>query len=368
MTEVSMTVATPANELSGTKAMEMLSERLKTNLSSYFPGCGADATITGTPIGGQFAKTFKFDITSGTRQWRAFAKICPVFERLDPARMEYETLVLLYKAMPKADPGLATPRPIAYYPEINGYVQESVGVETFRDLLLRKNSRLASADSVAGLVEKLRGSARWLHTFHDITASGRKPFDAAAFIQSILDECDYRKMGEFGFKRSTVEGVYRVFSSLPSLGSLSVPYARSHWDYTPGHVFLDNGRFSVIDILGLEDTPVYDDVGRFMAALTSVNSLPKYPLFDYARAATLFCDEFTKAYLNGAGIKTEEGRLLANVYRLKHLIFYFNGQYTLISQRLHPFAASVYMRLKGIRIFEGPILNAIREIDRGLSR
>ena len=151
-------------------------------------------------------------------------------------------------------------------------------------------------------------------------------------------------------------------------GSLTMPCAKQHWDYTPGHVYLDNDRISVIDILGLDGIPIYEDIGHFLAALTSINNLPFYPFFDYSRACLVLCDEFNNSYLNNTDYDRDKFLLLTNIYRLKYLIIYFLGQHRLVSQKTHPVIGNIYTDYRIVRLFNKPLLHTMNEITKIMNR
>ena len=135
-----------------------------------------------------------------------------------------------------------------------------------------------------------------------------------------------------------------------------------HWDYTPGHVYLDNGKISVIDILGLDDAPIYEDIGHFLAAMESVNYLPFYLLFDKKRAGKEFSDIFLDEYENGDSRDRDIFVLFSYIYKLKFLILYFGGQYMRASRYFHSTGAKLYANIRAVGVFEEPIDRTIDEI------
>ena len=190
-------------------------------------------------------------------------------------------------------------------------------------------------------------------------------FNYEAFIKSFVEEFDYRSLSNFRFPKSTVDRLEDTIKSLSSLnGVFDMPCAKWHWDYTPGHIFIDNNKISVIDILGLDNTPIYEDIGHFLSALTSINNLPFYLFFDFKRAKDRLCNQFINTYFHDTGYQKDEFVLLSNIYRLKYLIIYFSGQYKMISQKLHPLAGSAFANLRLVKLFNEPILHTIDEITK----
>lgn len=370
MTQSSLTqnnIKTVEQCLANKDIIAILSQKLYDNLKMYYSNLNKDRTIiTGSSLGGKYAQTFKFAVASDNFKRKIFAKICPVFESLDPAKMEFETLKLLYNKIPEVDQNLAVSRPIDYFPDLNAYAMESVGTKNLREYLLKNNSLLRADDSISELLDLVSGSANWLKAFHRITMSNKpQKFDSETFIKSFAEEFDYRSLSNFKFPKSTINRLENTINSLSSLnGVFDMPCAKWHWDYTPGHVFIDNGKISVIDILGLDNTPIYEDIGHFMAALTSVNNLPFYPFFDFKRANDKLCGHFLDSYCSGAGYDRNEFILLSNIYRLKYLIVYFCGQYQSISQKTHPLVGKAFANLRLVRLFNEPILHTIDEITK----
>lgn len=345
-----------------------ISKRLKENITTYYPHIDRKSvSITGIPIGGPYAQTFKFTVTSDTSSpIDIFVKICPIYERLNPAVQEYRTLKLLYDQLPKVSTDFAVSRPLDFFDDINAYAMESVGNLNLRTYLLKNNSRIHKTKSDGELLSYISKSAQWLRAFHDITKSTNvMPFDSKKFLQSINDDFSIGQLANFSFKKPTIDDLQRVIKQLSKLdGRLFLPCAKCHWDYTPGHVFIDNGKISVIDILGLDNIPIYEDIGHFMAAMTSVNNLPFYPFFDFRRAKGMLCDRFMESYYSGIGYEIKSFMLLSNIYRLKYLILYFGGQYKRVSQKTHPLAGRAFANLRLVRLFNEPILHTIDEIAK----
>lgn len=347
----------------------ILSQKLRNNLNSYYPDLDKDRTlITGKSLGGHVASTYRFEITSGNNSKKniIFIKLCPIFEALNPALMEYQTLQLLYHKMPLIQKDCYVPRPLDYFPDLHAYAMESVGTKSLREYLLKNNSLLRADDSISELLDLVSGSANWLRAFHKITISVKPlKFDSEAFIKSFIEEFDYHSLSNFKFPKNTINRLENTIKGLSSInGAFDMPCAKWHWDYTPGHVFIDNGKISVIDILGLDNTPIYEDIGHFLAALTSVNNLPFYPLFDFKRANDKLCGHFLDSYYSGTDYEGEEFILLSNIYRLKYLIVYFCGQYQSISKKTHPLVGKAFANLRLVKLFNEPILHTIDEITK----
>lgn len=351
---------------SSKESIEIFRLRLLSNLNSYFPDLSNDgAVISGKTIGGPYAKTFRFNISSHKNRKVVFVKICPIFEQLDPARLEFETLKLLYHRMPEVNKDCEVARPIDYFPDLNAYAMESVGSNNFKTCLLKNNSKLSNDRSLSHLLSVLSGCALWLRTFHDITRSDkRRMFDSSTFIHTIKEEFDYILLRDFKFRNDTLNRLNTVLNNLAILdGALELPCAKWHWDYTPGHIYLDNDKISVIDILGLDNTPIYEDIGHFLVAMTIVNNFPLYPLFDRKRAGIELCEHFLNAYWNDSRLDKKEFTLLSEIYALKYFILYFGGQYTRVSETIHPIAGRIFANLRSARLIEGPMVRTIGKIE-----
>jgi hypothetical protein len=353
--------------LTNGQVINEITNRLRNNLESLYPQINkASATIHGYSLGGQFAQAFRFVLEHEGKVITIFAKICPVFESLDPAKKEYETLEATYNRMKSLSDIYSVSRPLIYFQDLNCYAMESVGVKDLRTVLLKKNSIFASNDTIAELKGYIGGSAEWLALFHEITAGDTgHQFDINNYLKSFTDEFNHTELSNYRFRVSVVDEIDKLFTKLSSISlPLTVPLARWHWDYTPGHVYVDNAKISVIDILGLENTPIYEDIGHFLASITSINNLPGYPLFNRKRSAYDFCDQFIKSYYLRTKLDKHEFMLLSNIYKLKYLIVYFAIQNRQINRKLGSKAGVIFANMRTVKIFEEPILMTISEIYR----
>lgn len=355
----------PNNRLPNKEVISIFTKRLNDNLGSYYKDLDKkEVEISGIPLGGQFAQTFKFIIRSDDIKHYVFIKICPIYNDLDVARKEFDTLITLFEKMNNSGNNITVSRPLDYYPDLNAYAMESVGTHDFRKYLLKYNSILRSDDSNCELLDLISGSAKWLSVFHGHTMSSHNiEFDYDNYIGGFEDEFDYRELVKFGFKNVIIDEIESVIGKLPDLtGMLKMPCAKWHWDYTPGHVYLDNGKISVIDILGVDDTPIYEDIGHFLAALTSINNLPFYPLFDHKRACFSLCDQFIRSYFSETDYDEKEFMLLTNIYRLKYLIVYFLGQYRLVCDKTHPAIGKLFVKYRMVGLFARPLEHTLGNI------
>ena len=358
--------------LSDDDVVSRLARRIGERAKTYYPGLDSRRVrVTGKAWGGRgSARTFKFEIRSGAsgEKKTVFAKLYPIYPTFNPALYEYNTLGLLYKSMPAVDETCHVSRPLDFYPELNAYVMESAGTYTFRQYLLENNSVFSCGDSLADLYETVSKCAVWLRTFHHVTKSTKtRAFDFRAYWNSINQDCDYESLGAYGFKGETLAAMDAVIGKLASLdGAYDLACAKSHWDYTPAHVFLDHGRLRVIDILGGDDIPIYEDLGRFLAAMSTVNNLPFHPLFDQRRAETALCDRFLEAYAKDLRHNRKEFLLFTQVYKLKYLIVWFCGQRQQVSAKIHPTAGKLFARLRLARRFERPLQSTVRELSHCL--
>lgn len=357
------------SRLTNEQAIEEISKRLTLQLDALYPEVsGADFSMQGYSLGGLFAHTFKFILTWNGKSVYIYAKICPMYENLNPAKMEFDTLSLVYKGMQVSSKIYAVARPLAYFSDMNCYTMESVGDQDLRSFYLKYNSILAKNETVSTLRKYICGSAEWLFLFHKITSSQDvQRFDVNRFIEGFSEEFNYRDLSEYSFRAPVLTLINNTIGRL-SGGNfhINMPLAGWHWDYTPGHVYLDNNKISVIDILGMSNTPIYEDIGHFLASLTSINNLPKYPFFDRKRSATIFCDDFIDAYQSQSSIPDREFVLLTNIYRLKHLIIYFLIQNRRISDKFGKFAGTIYSNYRAIPLFEKPIVDCLYQINRYL--
>ena len=355
--------------------IEILKNKIYENLGIYFNDVreSKQVTLNGEPWSGQdLTRTFRFKaiLDNGACNHVFFVKVCPTFRSLNPALQEYETLKLLYDRLPLIRERCKVARPLDYFSDLNAYLQESVGTKNFKKFLLRNNSRLRSNNSLFDLLNIVSGCADWLSGFHEITKTQKTvPFDRVLFLDSISDDFDYHMLGRFNFSRTVLSKLTYLFEQDLQIadGVLHMPCAKFHYDYTPAHVYIDDNQISVIDILGVDDVPIYEDIGHFLAAMSAVNSFPFYPLFDISRATGVLSDKFLERYCSAFEYKREEFFFLSNVFRLKYLIFWFGAQYSRVSSKTSPTIGKLYANLRLSGKFERLIDHAIKSIYKCMS-
>jgi hypothetical protein len=367
-----ITKKNPFEYLSNKDFIQIIKNKLFLNFEKYFQEFkGLEINIEGKLWGGQeTARTFRFKISSVSKEYSyyVFVKLCPIYETVNPAKMEYETLELLYKTMPSFGTRYNVPRPLDYFDDLNAYVMKSVGEFNFKNYLLKRNSRFKPESQIKDLYEIISDCANWLRIFHEITKSKHEvKFNLAQYIESLNEEWAYGSLKRYSFKCDVVKMIDELLQKLPIFdGKINLPCAKWHWDFTPGHVFLDGGKINVIDILGVNDTPIYEDIGRFLASLSTINNLPFYPFFDHDRADNSFCDVFIDAYLSGTNYKKETFLFFSYLYKLKYLIMWFLGQHYRVSTKVHPLIGDVFANLRLVSVFEGPLIKTIDVINRGI--
>ncbi len=357
------------HKLSSKVLISTLVKRIRKNLKLYYGGLDiSKAIITGKPWGGKgTSRTFRFKIRAGekNKEHVIFVKLCPVFPACNMAAMEYETLKLLYAEMPSVRKYCNVARPLDFFPDLNAYAMESVGTKSFKAYLLKKNSLLRCNDSLSELFSLVSGCASWLSGFHEITKSNESVcFDSTLFIDGIKEDFDWCLLRDFKFQNSTLVLLEMTIGRFASFnGKFNMPCAKCHYDFTPAHVFISNDKISVIDILGVENNPIYDDIGYFLASMATVNSIPFYPLFDYQRADRDLCDKFLEVYLSETTYEREVFMLFANIFKLKRLLVWFQAQYTRFNDIIHPFVGKTFANLRLVKIFEESILSTINKIS-----
>lgn len=341
-------------------------ERLRPRITSYFPEMnGHELSITCVNIGGDYAKTVQLEICAGDLRKVIFFKQCPIFERLNPGVLEFDTMQLLYDRFSRSTQLCGVARPLDYFSDWNAYAMESVAGDNFKDRLLRLNSRFSSAAALPQLRAAVSKCGEWLKAFHVITQSSKpRPFVTAEYLASIQEEVDLASLKGVRFSRSMLAELDTVLALLSRLDGYPMPCAKWHWDYTPAHVFLDGDLVSVIDITGLDDAPIYEDVGHFLSALVTVNNLPWFPFYDRRRADGLLCDTFLEVYCGGE--VDDKATLFANVYKLKSLLLWFYAQQCHVGKMLPSRAAKVFTDYRLARIFEPPLLGAMKKIEAGM--
>ena len=362
------------SNLSDNDVISHLIKRIRNNVQAYYPSIdGNTVKVIGKPLGGQGnARTFKFKIRatilSKNQRRVIFVKLYPIYGNFNPAQYEYGTLQFLHARMPLIQNNLHVPRPLDYYPELNAYAMESAGSRNFKQYLLRNNSTFRNNGSLSELFTIVAGCATWLRAFHEITKSNKiTTFSIKSYIDSLNQDYDYNSLRNFKFKRETIQAIDTLIKDLGSLDNkYYLPCAKWHWDFTPGHIYLDDNRITVIDILGGDDVPIYEDIGRFLAAMSTVNNFPLYPFFDHRRSETTLCDRFIESYASDIGYDKEQFVLFTNIYKLKYLIIWFFGQHSRVTSKVHPIVGNAFANLRLVRLFERPLLRTVNEISQRL--
>jgi hypothetical protein len=352
--------------------VDCFSRDLKDKVGNYYDDLTSQGVnVTGKPWGGQdTARTFRFEIrpTESSIAHVVFIKLCPIFPSMNPALLEYETLQILYDKMPLVQDNCYVSRPLDYYPKFNAYSMESVGTRNFKPYLLQKNSRLRSTPALSDLFSIVSGSARWLSAFHEITRSKKVvQFNHKTILDGINEDFDFFSMRKFHFRKDTIRQLDQVMQNIASLDSkFDLPCAKWHWDFTPGHVYLDNNRISVIDILGIDDIPIFEDIGRFLASMTAINNFPFYPFYDFRRAEGALCDRFLETYAANTQYDRQWFLLFTHIYTLKYLIIWFFSQHQRVGRKVNPFVATVFANLKLVPFYERPLMNTLSKINQKL--
>jgi len=346
-----------------------LAHELKDNVEKYYPDLTATGVhITGKPWGGQeTARTFRFEICPISRSVPRviFIKLCPIFPSMNPALLEYETLQMLHDKMPLIQNDCHVSRPLEYYPKFNAYAMESVGTSNFKPYLLKNNSRLRKDSTLASLFSIVSGSARWLSAFHEITrATQDSQFDHKSILDGINEDFDYLSLRKFKFSKDMIRQLDDLMHNLAFLDNkYDLPCAKWHWDFTPGHVYLDNNRISVIDILGIDGIPIFEDIGRFLASMTAINNFPLYPFYDFQRAEGPLCDNFIETYAANINYDRELFHLFTHIYTLKYLIIWFFSQHLRVSSKVSPAIGTAFANWRLVHFYERPITKVINKIN-----
>ena len=356
-------------QFSDEDVVDFFSRELKNKVEKYYADLtSAGVRITGKSWGGQdTARTFRFEIRpfdrSGPRV--IFIKLTPFFPSMNPALLEYETLKLLYDKMPLVRDNCHVSRPLDYYPNFNAYSMESVGTRSFKPYLLKSNSRFRSDSSLSGLFSIVSGSARWLSAFHEITTSKKRvQFEHKTILDDINEDFDYFSLRKFKFSKDMIRQLDNLMQNLALLNNkYELPCAKWHWDFTPGHVYLDNNRISVIDILGIDDTPVFEDIGRFLASMAAINNFPFYPFYDFRRAEGPLCDSFIASYAANSTYDRERFLLFTHIYTLKYLIIWFFSQHMRVSRKASLAIGAAFSNLRLVPFYERLIVNTMNKIN-----
>lgn len=334
------------------------------NILNYYPEfTGINVVINGEPLGGQFANTFRFTIIGNNYHKTIYLKLCPLYETLDPAKLEFQTLNVLFNDVFSKQSAYAVARPIDYFSDDNAYLQESVGENNLREFLLTNNSVFASDSQIRDMQFFISGSAKWLSMFHSNTLADHGEFFLSAeYLSGIEGEFDYRALRKFNFSKELLDQMDSLFEMINFFDKkIKIPCAKWHWDYTPGHVYIDKRKISVIDILGKDNVPIYEDIGHFLASLTCINNLPGHLFFSHKRSQGLLCDHFVKNYLDESQIEENEAMFFINLYKIKYLITYFLNQYNQVSGRSNKYIGMLFANYRLVRLINRSLTKSVRD-------
>ncbi len=345
-----------------------LANRIRERIDTYYPDLSrCSVEIKGSRWGEGVAKTFRFQINSSNNGLHKtiFVKFSPIYGKNNLGRMEYNALKFLHPNMPLVDQRFNVARPIDFYEDINAVLIEEISGICFRDYLLRTDSFLSSGESLSQLCSVVSNCGKWLKIFHSITRENREElFLVSEFADSFSKELENLK--GYGLKPSTVSSVKQLLGDLDRMNvAFSMPLAMWHFDFTPGHALISRNGISVIDICGIKGSSIYEDIGHWLASMSSVNNFPWYPFFDYSIANSILGEKFLNGYFNENDIKRDESVLLSYIHKLKYLVISFNVQNARIGDVIHPLAAKLYSRIRLARLFEKHIdetCNVILEI------
>lgn len=319
--------------------------------------------------GQELSKLFYFELNQKKNgKKNIFIKLCPEWETFNPGVLEYETLQLTYKRMQKMQSGFSVPRPIAFYSDLNAYAMESVGKANFKNYLLKHNSIVTQQSRISQLNSKMIKCAQWLETFHSITKSKKKiKFDTLAFLHTDAD-FTFQKLKDTSFNKRHLKGIENfIKQDLTKINQkFYLPCAKWHWDYTPAHVFFENKKLKVIDTTGVNNIPIYEDIGHFLAATSTINCLPLYPFFDYRRANDELCQHFIDGYLENSNYDKQEFLMFSNLYKLKYLMHWYYAQFSRIKKRTNFYTAKLFAKFILNKRFEYPLMTAIHDVRKSL--
>ena len=358
--------------LPNSQVVEVLMDRIRRNPEKYLGDPDVEVShVYGKAMRGQeLARTFRFQIAPLNKGHEkiVYIKLCAKWEKLDVAKQEFETLRMLYGKLSSNYSELNVARPIDYYQDMNAYAQESVGDKNFKDYLLKSNSQFRRDEDLNELYQIIGGCAHWLHAFHEMTMFDEpQPFDYNSFMKSEEEGFNFSILEQFPFHGHTLRQINNCLQSLAMLHDVECPAAKWHFDYTPAHIFIDNG-ISVIDITGLDRISIFEDIGHFCAALSTVNNLPFYPFFDHRRALHKLTQIFIQSYWERTSLDEVYFQLFVNCHTLKYLSQWLDAQYQRVSSKVHPLAAKAYANIRLVRIFEPAILHTTGRIDSLLGK
>lgn len=267
-----------------------------------------------------FSEVLRVNVRDGERSRYAFVKIFKVPEpgedqvaimRRRIAR-DFATTERVYQIF-KSQPGLASVKPIACYPEQLALVTEQVVGETLRDLLQRQAVLRLNKEAVAKLSHTFGQVGAWLKTFQEAEPSGKQfPLER---LRKYVDDRLLKLVNSAGsgFTAADRAGVLRYLDArCADVPDEDLREVSIHADLCPENVMVNDSDVVLLDFTMAKAGAIYHDLTHmFMYA----ELLKRKPL--YRRSVV---NALQTAMLHGYDPELRPDRALFKVLLLQHVI------------------------------------------------
>jgi Ser/Thr protein kinase RdoA (MazF antagonist) len=264
-----------------------MEEKIKERASVYFPSIeskrGVRVVLNRLP-NGHDSEIYDVALTNGNQNGKhLILKLhrpawAPAEERLQQAgqyaQQEYEALSFLWHEFARRSHRFAVPKPLDYFPEDAAVVIEKCEGEPL-DQALRWARFFKLNAQRDRLYQQAGACGAWLELFHRITGRAGDPSEIYERIE--WDFCeDLRTCLDLGLDPGLASQMATWFErrrDIAFTGDHQI--VSSHCDFSPYNVLVSEDRITVIDLEGLQDGIVYDDLCYFVGM---IESLPAYHL------------------------------------------------------------------------------------------
>ncbi len=273
------------------RPLPVIAQHLVSNAHRYYPEFPAGevrVTLCGVKLRSNTV-LLRFDLAAGAARRAVVAKIhtgryfsrglpfphwprlAPCPDPADAARSEYEALSAVHEHFERLeDPALGAVRALDFLPDVRALVLEDARSKTLQQALLSSSHRFGARPARELIEEACHNAGRWLRRFQQVQNGAHH----ASYRSQRVDLVD--SIREIAYFLSAHRQAPRFVASIASeaeglaRGVLpeDPPLGLNHGDYWPGNILVGPGnRVTAIDTHGWWRTPVYEDVGYFLASV-----------------------------------------------------------------------------------------------------
>lgn len=179
--------------------------------------------------------------------------------------IQYESLRRCHQAA-KHNPLLRAPEALAFLPEERAILMTWQTAATLR-LTLWHNLR-----SPGHRLELVKRSGAWLQAFHSVSEISQQPFDGDNLSAKLNSQIKKKPDAQDQLKNSThFHHALSCFHEGAATCTEQTPHALLHGDFTPTNLLVDGEKIIGMDMWGLRQAPVYEDITRMLAYLGVVS-------------------------------------------------------------------------------------------------